>query len=77
MLDALCEHCEFNDCAECEEYAPDEVGGDCCCGDLRSHAVACKPGCVYPEGHDGHCLDEEDVAEERLKSRDYESWANL
>lgn len=38
----------------------------------------CRPGCVYGlGGHDGDCLDAEDIAEERLRSRDYDAWASL
>lgn len=51
----ICEHCEFNDCAECEERQ--FPGHGCCCGDLGP--------------------DEQLIAEERLRARDYESWADL
>lgn len=37
----------------------------------------CKPDCIYSPGHDGDCLDDEDVAEEKLRARDYEAWAAL
>jgi hypothetical protein len=37
----------------------------------------CLPGCIYQVGHDGDCMTDEDVAEGRLRARDYEGWAAL
>lgn len=37
----------------------------------------CVNGCLRGEGHEEACLTDEDVAEERLKARDYDAWANL
>jgi hypothetical protein len=37
----------------------------------------CLPGCNFQDGHDGDCMTDEDVAEWRLRARDYEGWAAL
>ncbi len=61
---------------ECGGTLAECVCGDQCCPYCGCRN-ACKPGCLYGAGHDGSCLDDDDVAEERLKSRDYDAWAAL
>lgn len=38
---------------------------------------ACKRGCELGQGHDGDCMDGEDVAEAKLMARDYTAWSRL
>jgi hypothetical protein len=45
--------------------------------DVDDESVDCVFGCIYQDGHDGDCLTDEDIAEERLYARDYEAWARL
>jgi hypothetical protein len=48
----LCEHCEFNDCAECEE----RQSGPCCCGSLAAEwdcgSGQCDPNTGCPSCSD-------------------------
>lgn len=37
----------------------------------------CVRYCVLALDHDEDCMTEQDIAEEQLRSRDYESWARL
>jgi hypothetical protein len=41
------------------------------------NGLNCLPGCNFQDGHDGDCMTDEDVAEGRLRARDYEGWAAL
>jgi hypothetical protein len=50
--------------------------GDCCCPYCGCRN-ACEVGCLRGEGHDGECIDEDDVAEGKLRARDYDGWAAL
>ncbi len=37
----------------------------------------CADWCKLGDEHDGDCLDAQDIAEERLRARDYEAWSRL
>jgi hypothetical protein len=54
-----------------------EDAGDCPCGECCGCSNDCLPGCNFQVGHDGDCMTDEDVAEGRLRARDYEGWAAL
>jgi hypothetical protein len=43
----------------------------------RGADAACEDGCLRGEGHDGPCIDADDVAEGKLRARDYDGWAAL
>jgi hypothetical protein len=61
---------------ECGGCLTECVCGDRCCP-LCGCTNDCLPGCIYQDGHDGDCTTDEDVAEGRLRARDYEGWATL